>query len=216
MGTIKLLTGKTLHEAFNYTSMWGSLPDHIKARYNEIAKTLNEKLGLCANCGKRPQDGLQLQAGNMICSACVNPPLQGGEQTQWIWAMFNDNGQISGVVELPDGMTYEEYSKQLKEEMSRYRFILSYETFEGKPEFATARLLSELNDQINKFVPIATPDRKHAYSIQVFKDAKRVGYGAYYRTWDGIEIVEEMDQAKGLNDLLNYEYAFKHAEEAQC
>ncbi len=201
--SIKLLTGEMIHKAFlKYEEKqghswnqrpWERLLTIQQEPYNTVAETLNQELGLVAQ---------QLE---------INPPLQGEPSAQWLWSLFNSEGEIADTVVLPSGMTFEEYSAKLKEEMRRYKFVLYYENYDGNHGEAEARLLSELNDLINENVPIATPDRRYSYSIQVFKDNRRVGYGAYYRTWDGVKIVEEMDHAKGLNDLLNYEYTFKHA-----
>lgn len=212
---IKLLTGQAIHEAFNETSKWHELSTtelgkRIQARYNEIAKTLNQALGLCENCGNRPADGVLLEvAGDNMCSDCCNPPVDEHDpNVQYMHFIPNADGTLAGAIVPPAGMSLEEYKAKLTEEMNHISFNLT------DPNGITtvgAKNLSELYDFISNHVPIALPDQPQPYQIRIYKDHQDlIGFGQYKRTWDSVEVVSETGAAQGLNDVL-YEYAFRNA-----
>lgn len=81
MSTIKLLTGQAIYEAKDAAGLtfdsWekASRNDSIRIAYEEMAKHLNQDLGLCEECGERPvaPNGMLQIDGNRICFNCCTP-----------------------------------------------------------------------------------------------------------------------------------------------
>jgi hypothetical protein len=209
--SIKLLTGQILHEAFNETSKWQEmsqtpLGQRMQKRYNEIAKSLNQDLGLCEECGERPvaPNMMHEVAGDEICSNCINPPIDPTDtKVQVMHFVFNEDNTLAGAITPPAGMDLEDYRKQLQDEMKDVHFILDDIDNTEYP----AKTLSELAQLFKQHVPIWDADHTYAYyQIRVFKGSKDIGRGWYRRRENGVEIVGESDAGEGLMDTLE-EYA---------
>lgn len=85
MSTIKLLTGQILYETARshqrrsfIQCSWEELVENrpdTQEFHNQIAKRLNQELGLCEECGERPiaPNGILEVAGNRVCFNCCTP-----------------------------------------------------------------------------------------------------------------------------------------------
>lgn len=208
--TVKLLTGEAVYEVLigQTGKPWNNLDKYRQNTYCDIAKQINQRLGICESCGNRPADGQLFEiTDEMWCSDCLNPPVDTTDPNiQLMHFVQNEDGTLAGAIVPPKGMSLEEYQAQLKEEMSHYTFSV---TAKGMTTVGL-KTLSELLSALNQHVPYPTEGQKHFYTIWIYKDYEElIGKGDYRRTHVDIEVVSESGAAKGLNNLL-YEYAFNH------
>lgn len=209
MSTIKLLTGKYIHETFNNhisrpphewreVRSWDEISEESQEAYNTIAKQSNQALGLCESCGERPVDpnGILQINGNRVCFDC----------------RADESTPLQGAVVAQMGMTLGDIKKQLTEEAGHISFVLYYEDGNKKQSTCNTGAISELYDAINKYVIIPTENfhtSHSSYAIKILKNDQEIGCGTYSRTSTDIIIKSESGAAEGLNNAL-YEYAFNH------
>ncbi|BCL83144.1 hypothetical protein ccbrp13_56090 [Ktedonobacteria bacterium brp13] len=208
---IKLLTGEKVHDAYalidTYASSWLSISKELQENYDNLAKILNQQLGLCESCGERPQDGILHEvAGDNVCTSCITPP-QDDPKAQYMHLISNPDGTLAGVITPPAGMSLEAYKAQLQEEMKGVYFVLGYGP--GDDDHITATNFSKLYDAIDKHVPYPTEGHGSFYYIRVCRLGEDIGHGDYYRTRTEIIVRSETGAAQNLNSTL-YAYAFNH------